>query len=170
MLDVRPTVEMRKELVAQPIVAAIMATAIVFACGFASLADSLPSLRAPFSLASTLPPIVIIEFAGVDLGSPRLAWPALAGVSMALAFLLWSYPLLSRRDRIPVRSLVAFVILALACVFFLAYTWTYGVTFQGALHTGAKSDPVSLDTVWTTMTAAKEAGHARQAAEGHSSW
>ena len=33
-----------------------------------------------------------------------------------------------------------------------------------------KSDPVSLDTVWTTMTAAKEAGHARQAAEGHSSW
>ena len=36
--------------------------------------------------------------------------------------------------------------------------------------TWLKSDPVSLDTVWTTMTAAKEAGHARQAAEGHSSW
>jgi hypothetical protein len=33
-----------------------------------------------------------------------------------------------------------------------------------------KSDPVSLDTVWTTMTATKETGHARQAAEGHSSW
>jgi hypothetical protein len=28
-----------------------------------------------------------------------------------------------------------------------------------ALREG-KSDPVSLDTVWTTMTAAKEAGHA----------
>ena len=34
----------------------------------------------------------------------------------------------------------------------------------------AKSDPVSLDTVWTTMTAAKEAGHARQATEVHDSW
>jgi hypothetical protein len=35
-----------------------------------------------------------------------------------------------------------------------------------------KSDPVSLDTVstMTTMTAAKEAGHARQAAEVDSSW
>lgn len=28
----------------------------------------------------------------------------------------------------------------------------------------AKSDPISLDIVWTTMTATKEAGHARQAA------
>jgi hypothetical protein len=37
-------------------------------------------------------------------------------------------------------------------------------------YTPLKADPVSLDTVWTTMTAAKEAGHARQAAEGHSSW
>jgi hypothetical protein len=33
-----------------------------------------------------------------------------------------------------------------------------------------KSDPVSLDTVGTTMTAAKEAGHARQATEVHDSW
>jgi len=33
-----------------------------------------------------------------------------------------------------------------------------------------KSDPVSVDTVWTTMTAAKEAGHARQATEVHDSW
>jgi hypothetical protein len=33
-----------------------------------------------------------------------------------------------------------------------------------------KSDPVSLDTVSTTMTAAKEAGHARQATEVHDSW
>jgi hypothetical protein len=37
-------------------------------------------------------------------------------------------------------------------------------------QSASKSDPVSLDTVWTTMTAAKEAGHARQAAEDHSSW
>jgi hypothetical protein len=37
---------------------------------------------------------------------------------------------------------------------------------------GVKSDPVSLDTVstTTTMTATKEAGHARQAAEVDSSW
>ncbi len=34
----------------------------------------------------------------------------------------------------------------------------------------AKSDPISLDTVWTTMTAAKEAGHARQEAEVGRSW
>jgi hypothetical protein len=33
-----------------------------------------------------------------------------------------------------------------------------------------KADPVSLDTVWTTMTAAKEAGHARQATEVHDPW
>ena len=30
-----------------------------------------------------------------------------------------------------------------------------------------KSDPVSLDVVWTTMTAAKEAEHERQGAEAH---
>jgi len=29
---------------------------------------------------------------------------------------------------------------------------------------------IALDTVSTTMTAAKEAGHARQATEGHDSW
>ncbi len=35
----------------------------------------------------------------------------------------------------------------------------------------SKSDPVSLDTVWTTMTAAKEAGHEGQGAEAdHDSW
>ena len=34
-----------------------------------------------------------------------------------------------------------------------------------------KSDPVSLDTVWTTMTAAKEAGHEGQDAKAnHDSW
>ncbi len=34
-----------------------------------------------------------------------------------------------------------------------------------------KSDPVSLDTVWTTMTAAKEAGHEGQGTEAHhDSW
>jgi hypothetical protein len=34
-----------------------------------------------------------------------------------------------------------------------------------------KSDPVSLDTVWTTMTAAKEAGHEGQGAKAHhDSW
>src|SRR4029434_9369029 len=32
---------------------------------------------------------------------------------------------------------------------------------------GCKSDPVSLDTVWTTMTAAKEAGHEGQGAEAN---
>ena len=30
-----------------------------------------------------------------------------------------------------------------------------------------KSDPVSLDTVWTTMTAAKEAGHEGQGAKAN---
>jgi hypothetical protein len=41
-----------------------------------------------------------------------------------------------------------------------------------SLHlTHLKSDPVSLDTVWTTMTAAKEAGHEGQGAEAnHDSW
>jgi hypothetical protein len=34
-----------------------------------------------------------------------------------------------------------------------------------------KSDPVCLDTVWTTMTAAKEAGHEGQSAKAHyDSW
>jgi len=42
---------------------------------------------------------------------------------------------------------------------------------RAALVDQIKSDPVSLDTVSTTMTAAKEAGHAGQAAEGNdSSW
>jgi hypothetical protein len=36
---------------------------------------------------------------------------------------------------------------------------------------GFKSDPVSLDVVWTTMTAAKEAGHEGQGAKAdHDSW
>ena len=45
-------------------------------------------------------------------------------------------------------------------------------TFVGVLRDeGYKSDPVSLDTVWTTMTAAKEAGHERQGAKAnHDSW
>jgi hypothetical protein len=34
-----------------------------------------------------------------------------------------------------------------------------------------KSDPVSLDTVWTTMTAAKETRHEGQGAKAHhDSW
>jgi hypothetical protein len=34
-----------------------------------------------------------------------------------------------------------------------------------------KSDPVSLDTVWTTMTAAKETGYEGQSAKAHhDSW
>jgi uncharacterized protein (TIGR02118 family) len=37
--------------------------------------------------------------------------------------------------------------------------------------TEVKSDPVSWDTVWTTMTAAKEAGHEGQGAKAHhDSW
>jgi hypothetical protein len=38
-------------------------------------------------------------------------------------------------------------------------------------ETDSKSDPVFLDTVWTTMTAAKEAGHEGQSAKAHhDSW
>ena len=40
----------------------------------------------------------------------------------------------------------------------------------GAREDARKSDPVSLDTVWTTMTAAKEAVNASQAAEAFDSW
>ena len=41
----------------------------------------------------------------------------------------------------------------------------------GAVHAMVKSAPVSLDTVWTTMTAVKEAGHEGQDAKAdHDSW
>ena len=45
------------------------------------------------------------------------------------------------------------------------------VSFAPADLVPGKSGPVSLDTVWTTMTAAKEAGHEGQGAEAdHDSW
>jgi Na+/proline symporter len=53
--------------------------------------------------------------------------------------------------------------------------WTKGYIsalflFMRTLASG-KAHPVSLDTVWTTMTAAKEAGHEGQGAEAdHDSW
>jgi hypothetical protein len=46
------------------------------------------------------------------------------------------------------------------------------MTLVGCDLHSRKSDPNSLDTVFatTTMTAAKEVGHGRQAAEVHVSW
>jgi hypothetical protein len=47
---------------------------------------------------------------------------------------------------------------------------TVGQAITAALPAG-KSDPVSPDTVWTTMTAVKEAGHEGQGAKAdHDSW
>jgi hypothetical protein len=46
-----------------------------------------------------------------------------------------------------------------------------GIASIDARENTDKSDPVSLDTVWTTMTAAKEAGHEGQGAKAnHDSW
>ena len=50
-------------------------------------------------------------------------------------------------------------------------TFLYGLKGQMDAEAKTKSDPVSLDTVWTTMTAAKEAGHEGQGAKAnHDSW
>jgi hypothetical protein len=51
-------------------------------------------------------------------------------------------------------------------------TWSSGAGCDGpGLGRGhRKSDSISLDTVWTTMTAAKEVVNASQAAEAFDSW
>jgi hypothetical protein len=54
----------------------------------------------------------------------------------------------------------------------IGWAATFGAApFYVQFRDGSKSDPVSLDTVWTTMTAAKEAGHEGQGAKAnHDSW
>jgi hypothetical protein len=97
---------------------------------------------------------------------------------VALRRLLWSWPAsrAARRtphafsgeasrhrvDRFIAGTRIAFIF----CAFLAIIVHPSG----SARNAPSKSDPVSLDTVSTTMTAAKEAGHARQATEVHDSW
>ena len=52
---------------------------------------------------------------------------------------------------------------------FLAVLAAVVARYQLLCHGYCKSDPISLDTISTTMMATKEAEHARQAAEGDDS-
>ena len=59
----------------------------------------------------------------------------LAALVIPMAFALWSIPLLWGQTRIPIRSKILTVVLALMSVLYLAGTWSEGIQYHGVLHT-----------------------------------
>lgn len=122
----------------RPVLATLIAAFVVTAAAYLSVADNVPSLRAPFSFAAAISAMNIYEWGKHVLGKSQIAkvtWTCLAAVPLGLAFVAWSYPLFQGRDPIPRRSAIAFVLLsALSIVFFVA-EWSAGITHSGLAHT-----------------------------------
>jgi hypothetical protein len=91
---------------------------------------NMPSLFSPGSMTVVLPLLILDD-------SPHFHSYAmlLATLAIPIAFALWSFPLLWGQIRIPKRSKVLTVILILLSIVHLAGSWSYGVEYQGAIHT-----------------------------------
>ena len=123
---------------AHPVLATVASALLVCVAAFFSVADNVPSLRAPFSLVAVVPAFVVYEWGKSALGRSAVAeaiWTGLATLPAGGAFLAWSYPLLLGRDRIPRRSAILALVIVLLTVAFFVFEWSYGLTFHGAVQT-----------------------------------
>jgi hypothetical protein len=121
-----------------PVLATVASALLVSAAAYLSVADNVPSVRAPFSLVAVVPALVVYEWGQGALGRSAVAeatWTALATLPAGGAFLAWSYPLLLGRDRVPRRSAILAVVAALLTVVFFVHVWSYGLTYHGGVQT-----------------------------------
>ena len=71
------------------------------------------------------------------LGGSAPAFYFLCGIPSLAVFLLWSRFLMSGRQKVPARSFVLFIALALASLTWLRTGWSFGLKYQGRAYTEA---------------------------------
>jgi hypothetical protein len=77
---------------------------------------------------------MLLPWPGTSPAEAHLFASITSALTVALAFVAWSHPF-ARTERIPRFSLVAFTNLGVANAFWLAGGWSYGVHYQGRMHT-----------------------------------
>ncbi len=104
---------------------------LLWAVAYASISADYPKIFSPYSLIVIWPVLALHELFRYDHLTALLLWTL---ISPAL-FLLWSFPLLRGQVRIPKRSKIVASLLIALSLFSLVGSWSYGIEYQGALHT-----------------------------------
>jgi len=117
----------------RPLHALVLPTLAVAISGGLSVNANVPRPWSPFGLLAVIPPM-LLPWPATSPAGAQLAGSITSALTVALAFVAWSYPRV-RTEHIPRSSLVAFTLLGLADAYWLAGGWSYGVDYQGRMHT-----------------------------------
>jgi hypothetical protein len=121
----------------------LAASALVAVTTATSSISNVPRPWAPWSLVSALPnllagsiamPFLANEDHYVSPVALQIVGACTAGIFVALLFVVYAYRKIASKC-IPQRSLVAFSIAGIANFLLLGFSWGYGVTYEGRLHT-----------------------------------
>jgi len=111
---------------------ALPTLAVAMAAGL-SVASNVPRPWSPTSLLAVIP-AMLLPWPATSAAEVQLVASITGALTVALAFVAWSYPCV-QTERIPRLSLLAFTNLGVADAIWLAGGWSYGVHYQGRMHT-----------------------------------
>jgi hypothetical protein len=114
-----------KERSSRPVLLGAM---LIWLAGYLSVQAPVPTVWSPYSLPTAIPALLIHDLFP-SLWLPFLTFP------LAAVFVIWSFPLLNLRPRLPLRSIVLFVVLVILSLVFHVGSWPYGIKYQGLHHT-----------------------------------
>lgn len=108
---------------------------IVLAGGL-SISNGIPTIWAPASFLVVMPGFVVAE---TPLNNPSLPFRdfilgVIASIPLLAVFFAWSIPG-HDRPSIPLRSVILLCFVGALSLVYFAVSWSYGVSYQGPLHT-----------------------------------
>ena len=103
---------------------------ILWGISYSTICANVPRIYSPYSFTVAIPVLSLYSVFG-----SHLATFMLGSFCIPLAFVLWSLPLLKGQHQIPKRTKIAAIVLVMPSLYLLVASWTYGVAYQGKLHT-----------------------------------
>jgi hypothetical protein len=114
----------------KPIASYLIAIAALWLLAMSTSVMPVPTLITPYCLTVAMPVLLLQSFG--------VTYPARLFIGSSLVpiiFAAWSLPVAWRQERIPIRTKVLATIIVLLSVVHLIMSWSYGVTYQGRVHT-----------------------------------
>ncbi len=110
----------------------VVGVIILWGISYSTFCASVTKIYSPYSLTVAIPILSL----GAVFGGYWIAF-VLGSFCVPLVFMLWSLPLLKGQQQIPIRTKIASIALILLSLYYLGSSWSYGVAYQGKLHTVA---------------------------------
>lgn len=104
----------------------LLGAVVIGILAYVNLWAGYPTLYAPLSLTVILPAFFISDIG--PFFNPAVAF-------LPLLFIAWTWRLDRHEGRIPVYSVISFLVLIILSILMLIVGWRYGLEFQGTTHT-----------------------------------